>query len=239
LDFNGEKLAQYSGRDGKPAYVAAHGKVYDVSPSRLWKNGLHMNRHQAGADLTDSLAAAPHGSEVLNRLEQKGTLSQLPAPEQPPLPAWMNRLMDAHPFFKRHPHPMVVHFPMAFFITAPIFLFWYYAISPALSLLDAVLYLHTLGTVSLPFAIGTGWISWRANYLGRRNPIITRKIIFSLVLCILDVAVLVHIAPAPNVLSAPQGAQMIYPIFIFACLPIVSLIGEHGGKLVFPLHGKR
>lgn len=40
------------------------GKIYDVTRSRLWREGRHAKRHDAWDDLTESLAGAPHGPEV-------------------------------------------------------------------------------------------------------------------------------------------------------------------------------
>lgn len=50
------------------------GKVYDVTNSRLWKNGKHVNRHEAGMDLTEAMEAAPHGMDVLERFEHVDTI---------------------------------------------------------------------------------------------------------------------------------------------------------------------
>ncbi|HER63154.1 MAG TPA: cytochrome b5, partial [Desulfobacteraceae bacterium] len=46
-EFNQEALAEFDGRDGRPTYIARDGAVYDVSESKLWRNGEHMKRHQA------------------------------------------------------------------------------------------------------------------------------------------------------------------------------------------------
>ncbi|MEW5723895.1 MAG: multiheme c-type cytochrome [Thermodesulfobacteriota bacterium] len=55
-----------------PAAVLYEGRAYDASQSRLWKNGVHMGRHHTGQDLTEALASAPHGPEVLARLPLLG-----------------------------------------------------------------------------------------------------------------------------------------------------------------------
>ncbi|UCE08858.1 MAG: hypothetical protein JSW07_19530 [bacterium] len=233
LEFDKKKLTENNGKDGKPAYVAANSKVYDVSESKLWKNGLHMNRHQAGQDLTEALGAAPHGTEVLNKFKQIGTLQEEAAEVQPPIPKWLHNFLEAHPFYKRHPHPMVVHFPMTFFITASIFLFWYYVISAVECLLASILYLHILGTISMPFAMGTGWLSWKVNYLGKPIGNITRKIIFSIIVLIFDIVVLISLLNNPGLLSAPQGIQIVIPIMIFLYLPFLAYIGQQGGDLVY------
>ncbi len=61
--LSSEELAAFDGRDGKPAYFAYQGDIFDASASRLWKNGAHAGRHHAGEDLTEMLRQAPHGEE--------------------------------------------------------------------------------------------------------------------------------------------------------------------------------
>ena len=234
LELDKTKLAEQDGKDGKPAYVSFNGKIYDVTESKMWKKGLHMNRHQAGQDLTDAIGAAPHGDEVLNRFKEVGTLKAEQEQEiRPPLPNWLNTFFEKYPFFKRHPHPMVVHFPMAFFMAATIFLFWYYVISPSRPLLDSIFYMHILGTLSLPVTLLTGWLSWQVNYFGKPIGNISRKIIFSIVILIFDVIVLIAIAGNLELLANPQGIQIVIPIMIFLYLPIVAYIGQQGGDLVY------
>jgi predicted heme/steroid binding protein/uncharacterized membrane protein len=67
-------LCQYDGRDGRPAYIAYKGIIYDVTKSRLWKNGSHVTKHNAGRDLTDLLKTAPHGEDKVLSLPQVGRL---------------------------------------------------------------------------------------------------------------------------------------------------------------------
>ena len=68
------ELAQNNGQDGKPAYIAFKGKVYDVSESAFWLYGDHMGSHQAGKDLTQEIELAPHREETLQRMKQVGVL---------------------------------------------------------------------------------------------------------------------------------------------------------------------
>ncbi len=56
----------HDGTGGKPAWVKVGDRVYDVSSSPRWKEGLHYRRHRAGEDLTQALEHAPHGLEKLN-----------------------------------------------------------------------------------------------------------------------------------------------------------------------------
>ena len=53
--FNRKELERRDGRDGRPACVVVDGVVYDVSKSGLWKEGIHMDQHTAGRDLTAEL----------------------------------------------------------------------------------------------------------------------------------------------------------------------------------------
>jgi predicted heme/steroid binding protein len=72
--FTREELAKYTGENGTAAYVALKGKVYDVTECFLWRGGRHQVLHRAGRDLTDELAGAPHGEELLERAVLIGTL---------------------------------------------------------------------------------------------------------------------------------------------------------------------
>jgi len=72
--FTLEELKQYDGKDGRPAYVAYKGKVYDVTDNYLWIDGDHQGEHSAGVDLTEEMTRAPHGDENLERVKLIGTL---------------------------------------------------------------------------------------------------------------------------------------------------------------------
>jgi predicted heme/steroid binding protein len=72
--YTSEELAHYDGKDGKPAYIAYQGQVYDVSNSFLWKGGRHQALHEAGKDLTKALDEAPHGPDLLERVTVIGML---------------------------------------------------------------------------------------------------------------------------------------------------------------------
>jgi|Deesub1362A_J573_1020465.scaffolds.fasta_scaffold16837_3 predicted heme/steroid binding protein len=73
-EFTPRELARFDGRDGRPAYVAYRGKVYDLTGSFLWQGGRHQVLHRAGGDLTGELELAPHGPELLEKFPVVGTL---------------------------------------------------------------------------------------------------------------------------------------------------------------------
>jgi predicted heme/steroid binding protein len=72
--FTIKELEEYTGKNGKPAYVAYQGKVYDISQSGLWGSGEHMGMHHAGKDITEEMEIAPHGEEVFEKVKLLGTL---------------------------------------------------------------------------------------------------------------------------------------------------------------------
>lgn len=67
------QLALRNGQDKPEIWVAYMGVVYDVTNSRLWRNGKHYE-HWAGQDLTHELKDAPHTETVFERMEVVGRL---------------------------------------------------------------------------------------------------------------------------------------------------------------------
>jgi len=72
--FTREELSKYDGKDGRAAYVAYKGKVYDVSQSFHWKKGIHQVMHNAGCDLTEAFTRAPHSPNLLDKFPVVGEL---------------------------------------------------------------------------------------------------------------------------------------------------------------------
>lgn len=67
-----EQLAAFDGKEGRPAYIAYKGIIYDITNSRLWKDGRHMMKHHAGTDLSETLKQAPHGDDKVLAMPQVG-----------------------------------------------------------------------------------------------------------------------------------------------------------------------
>lgn len=72
--YSKAQLALRNGQDREEIWVAYEGKIYDVTESRLWRNGKHYE-HWAGQDLTDELSEAPHTAQVFEKFEAIGELS--------------------------------------------------------------------------------------------------------------------------------------------------------------------
>lgn len=69
-----QELEENNGKNGKPAWMAYQGKVYDVSESSFWIEGEHLGMHNAGKDLTNELEMAPHREENFVRVKYVGEL---------------------------------------------------------------------------------------------------------------------------------------------------------------------
>ncbi len=72
--YTRSQLALRNGQDKPEIWVAYLGKIYDVTRSRLWRNGKHYE-HWAGQDLSEELAAAPHSQNVFDKFEVIGMLA--------------------------------------------------------------------------------------------------------------------------------------------------------------------
>lgn len=64
--YTKQQLALRNGADKPQIWVAYKGLIYDMTESRLWRNGKHYE-HWAGQDLTDELPDAPHTEAVFEK----------------------------------------------------------------------------------------------------------------------------------------------------------------------------
>ena len=71
--YTRSELALRNGQDRSEIWIAWEGKIFDVTGSRLWKNGKHYE-HWAGQDLTEELADSPHCRRVFEGREPIGIL---------------------------------------------------------------------------------------------------------------------------------------------------------------------
>ncbi|HEY1047065.1 MAG TPA: cytochrome b5 domain-containing protein [Bacteroidia bacterium] len=71
--YTRQQLALRNGQDRPEIWVAYKGMIYDVSESRLWRNGKHYE-HWAGQDLSHELKDAPHTESVFSRFPLVGEL---------------------------------------------------------------------------------------------------------------------------------------------------------------------
>ncbi|GAA0079730.1 hypothetical protein B2H94_07340 [Clostridium sporogenes] len=73
-EFTLEELKKYDGSNGKPAYVAVNGIVYDVSSEATWGGGTHFGLY-SGKDLSSEFLGCHKGMiEILNKIPKVGIL---------------------------------------------------------------------------------------------------------------------------------------------------------------------
>ena len=71
--YSKQQLSLRNGQDKPEIWVAYQGVIYDVSESKLWRNGKHYE-HWAGQDLTPELGDAPHTEKVFEKFLPIGKL---------------------------------------------------------------------------------------------------------------------------------------------------------------------
>ena len=226
------ELKRYNGKNGNPAYIAHKGNVFEVTESARWKDGIHMLRHHAGEDLTAEIAAAPHGVDVLARYPQVGLLKKTEAPDRP-MPAMLSLLITRFPMLRRHPHPMTVHFPIAFMLAAAMFTLLYLFTGIA-SFESTALNCLGAGLAFTPVAMTTGYYTWWLNYAARPlRPVIIKQVLSWLLLGI-EMATFLWRLAVPDILDPFRTASMVYLFLILSLIPLVSAIGWFGASLTFP-----
>jgi predicted heme/steroid binding protein/uncharacterized membrane protein len=232
-EIDPKDLPKFNGKDGNPVYIVHRGRVIDVSASKLWKTGLHMNRHHAGNDLTTDIQAAPHGLEVLERYPQVAVLKKGASTEKP-MPEFLDSLLKRFPMLRRHPHPMTIHFPIVFLFAAPLFTILF-LLTGIRSFETTAWHCLGAGLLFTPIAIGTGYYTWWLNYQARSiRPVrIKRKV--SLILLGIVVLAMIWRILDPTILISPRPISWIYLILVFSLVPLVSVMGWFGAQLTFPV----
>ena len=231
-EFDIAELEKFDGNSGRPVYVAHKGKVYDVSNSKLWKNGLHMKRHHAGNDLTTDIQGAPHEPDVLERYPQVGTLKKEVVELEIPQPlAW---ILEKVPMLRRHPHPMTVHFPIVFAFSTTIFNILY-LITGIKSLEITALHCLGAGILFTAVAIATGLYTWWINYMSKPLKAVKVKMPLSITLLVTQIIAFVWRIKVPDVMESIQGANIIYFLLVLSLFPMVVVIGWFGAFLTFPV----
>ena len=232
-EFSREELAKYNGKEGQPVYIAYDGKVYDVSESKLWKTGNHMRRHQAGTDLTEDIGGAPHGIEVFEKFPQVGILKPEKDPMDEHIPDLLLTVFRKIPMLRRHPHPMTVHFPIAFIMLFPV-LNILYLVTGKESFDVSSFHVLVAGLVFTPVALLTGPYNWWINYAGKWSKIIAIKMFGSLILITLILVIFMWRILVPDIMLQPTEARIIYIMLSLVLPPLITVLGWFGAKMTFP-----
>jgi predicted heme/steroid binding protein/uncharacterized membrane protein len=232
-EFTREELQELDGTEGKPAYLVFQGRVIDVSASKHWLHGRHMAAHRAGGDLTPEIDAAPHGPEMLERFPQVGILKAEEAVGKK-TPEYLSRLFHYVPLLRRHPHPMVVHFPIVLMMATTGFNLLYLLTGDQSFEITAW---HCLwgGVLFTPVAMITGLITWWLNYETAWLRQVKIKLALSPILLVVALAALTWRSFSPDIMISWRSASLVYLGLILSLTPLVGTIGWYGGTLSFPI----
>jgi predicted heme/steroid binding protein/uncharacterized membrane protein len=227
-------LSLNNGEGGSPVWVVCDGKVFDLSASSLWAGGSHMGSHTAGADLTEEIASAPHGKEMLERYPQIGFLKGQETVQKQEVSRGSWSLLTRFPMLRRHPHPMTVHFPIVFMFSATIFTLLYLILG-VIGFEMAAFYCLAAGIIFIPAAMTTGYFTWWLNYGARPIRPVKIKMYLSAILLCVDAVAFIWRAVVPNILHPFTWVSGVYLVFVLCLLPLVIIIGWFGATLTFPL----
>jgi predicted heme/steroid binding protein/uncharacterized membrane protein len=233
-EISQEELSKHDGKGGNLVYIACRDRVIDVSQSPLWPDGLHMGRHQAGKDLTIDLESAPHGPEVLDRYPQVGVLEKKERPADVRLPPAPSGFLDLHPFFRRHPHPMTVHFPIVLTLAASFFSLLR-VVSGEVSFGQTAFYCLVGALLFMVPAIGTGVLSWWINYMARPLRSVRIKMTVSIIMVPVMLFLVLWQFSNPYVLDTVKNGNIVFLALVIALSAAVLVVAYYGGMLVFPI----
>lgn len=227
--FTTEELASFDGKEGRAAYFAYDGHVYDATKSKLWRNGTHVRSHEAGRDLTPDLNRAPHGVESIQRLPVVGTFVAPAQPEAAPETDVEDDGIPAYATFmyRMHSHPASVHFPIALCVAASFLHF--VALIWECPTCETVAYWNLImGLVTSPLPIFSGFVDWVYQFGGRPTRLFLAKIVLSVVFLVAGGLVLV--------LRHFGGGEptIIYHLLYLSFAPQVLALGFIGGRVTFP-----
>lgn len=231
-EFDEKSLKENNGEDGNPVYVAYKGKVYDISESKLWETGKHMNRHHAGGDMTSEIQAAPHTPEVLDKFLQVGTFTS--ESEEREIPAFLSALLTRIPMLRRHPHPMTIHFPIVF-VFSVLFFNAAFCVTGIKSFEVTAFHCLGAGILFTPVAIVTGFYTWWLNYQAKVTTPVLAKQICSLLLFMIEIILFVLRFRNPEILQSLNGYAILFLSLMVLMVILVTIIGWYGAHLTFPV----
>ncbi len=220
-----EELRKCDGQDGRPGHVARNGVIYE-----------QMNLHLSGADLPEDIKKAPHTLDVLEQHPQVGQPAVAPPSRStntqgPKIPAIVQRI----PFLRRHPHPMTVHFPIVFSISASCFTLLY-LIFGWKGFDHAALCALGGNVLFTPVAMVTGFFTWRFNYGSSVTKETVMKVSLPPVLLGVTLWALAWRLETPDILDRAPGDNWLYLLLVMLLFPLAGCIGWFGINLTFPPH---
>jgi uncharacterized membrane protein len=146
----------------------------------------------------------------------------------------VEELLERFPFLRRHPHPMMVHFPIAFTVS-PGFFYVLYLSSGIRGFETTSLFCLGAGILSTVPGVLTGFLTWWVNYQAGPLRAVRIKIIMSAVLATVSLSAFLLRLLFPDAVHSSPGIEMLYLLLLLSLIPIVSAIGWFGASLTFPI----
>jgi len=233
-----EELSHYNGKDGRPAYIAYKGIVYDVSESDMWEDGEHQGEHVAGVDLTEALQYAPHGEEVFSGFNTVGKLEiQERKVSKSKQTSKLKSTISSKEKWRKwyqiyHPHPVTAHFPIVlhFFAAAMDIAFLF---SPLEKFEQGAYYAFISATLFGAIAMIAGILSWWVNYnFSMIRPLVIKLYTAIFTLIIGSIGVILHILD-PMIAYNHDALALYYHFSILITVPSVIVLGYYGGRLTW------
>jgi len=137
------------------------------------------------------------------------------------------------PMLRRHPHPMTVHFPIAFVMlfTALNIL---YLVTGNESLETSAFHVLVAVLVATPVAMLTGPYNWWLNYASKWSKIIAVKVFGSLILITLVLVIFWWRVTTPEIMLQASGVRVFYLVLTLILPLVVTVLGWFGAKMTFP-----
>ncbi len=190
-----------------------------------------MLRHAAGSDLSTDIKASPHGPAVLERFDMVGEYVE--KPKEPAVKGRLDVWLQAHPFFRRHPHPALAHAPIG--LTPAIVIFEFLALVLGSERMEwAAFSCLVLVLLALPLTMATGYFTWWINFESARVTFVTwkRRLAWTaLVVAVVAVAVRASVSDS---LALRDPLLVAYVALVLLLAVLISIIGYLGGRLTFP-----
>jgi uncharacterized membrane protein len=170
-------------------------------------------------------------------LRVKASFYSRPEDPKPPdrvVPPGLERLLNRLPWLRRHPHPMLSHFPIVFMLSTTFFSILF-VVSGNKSFDDTAFYCLGAGLVTMPGAVATGLFTHWLNFPGGLHKTVHIEIGLSYaVMTIAGVAFFWRWLD-PLVLENLHGINVLYFLMVLALAPLVTANGYFGGMVTFPL----
>jgi uncharacterized membrane protein len=94
-----------------------------------------------------------------------------------------------------------------------------------------VIHLLVIVLMAIPFSFFSGIADWKKKYNGAKAPVFVKKIRLGIILGVLAAVTTAIRLLVPGVMAGDGLLHWSYVLMLLAMLPVVVLLGHHGGKL--------